>query len=156
MCPASRHNRTFASEREIVWLACGDFSLLHHATGYLRCVRCVLGPDRVTGVPVDTGEIETDYRQTPMLHAFAEALATGSVATDIPDTDDSRPILAEGIHGAKLAEWLNSTCSGSGARSVGRLPSIAIFVDGEGQNRFACRGCPAIVGRTQRANCCLS
>lgn len=111
------------------WLACGDFRQRITRQG-ISDGSDVSWIDRVTGVPIDTSEIETDYRQTPMLHAFAEALAIGSAATNIPDTEDPRPILAEGIHDAKLAEWLAQRVL-EVERSVGRLPSIAIFVDGD-------------------------
>ena len=111
------------------WLACGDFRQRITRQG-ISDASDVSWIDRVTGVTVDTSEIETDYRQTPKLHAFAEALAASAVATHIPDTEDPKPILAEGIQDAKLAEWLSQRVL-EVERSVGRLPSVAIFVDGD-------------------------
>jgi hypothetical protein len=113
------------------WLACGDFRQRITRQG-ISDASDVSWIGRVTGVSVDTSQIETDYRQTPMLHAFAEVLAMRSVAINVPDTEDPRPILAEGIHGAKLAQWLAQRVL-EVERSVGRLPSIAIFVDGDEQ-----------------------
>jgi hypothetical protein len=111
------------------WLACGDFRQRITRQG-ISDAADLSWIARVTGVPVDISEITTDYRQTPMLHALAEALATGSPPSKIPDTEDPRPILAEAIHDARLGRWLAQRVL-EVERSVGRLPSIAIFVDGD-------------------------
>lgn len=111
------------------WLACGDFRQRITRQG-ISDVSDLSWINRVIGVPVDTSEIRTDYRQTPALHAFAEALAARSTVAEVPDSKEPRPILAEGIHDAKLAEWLAQRIL-EVELSVDRLPSIAIFVDGD-------------------------
>lgn len=111
------------------WLACGDFKQRITREGIADAAD-VSWIQQVTGASVDISEITTDYRQTPKLHAFAEAIATGTAKPDIPATDDPHAILVENIHGAHLAAWLSERVLDV-ERSVGRLPSIAIFVDGD-------------------------
>ena len=111
------------------WLACGDFRQRITRQG-ISDASDVAWINRVAGVTVETKEIHTDYRQTQTLHAVAEALVRGSMTENIPDTEDPKPILVEGIHGARFADWLAQRVM-EVERSVGRLPSIAIFVDGD-------------------------
>lgn len=75
-----------------------------------------------------------DYRQSARLKVLANALATG---TTIPSgtmgtttEDEPAPLLMENISDHRLGSWLAERILEI-ERSVGRLPSIAVFVDGE-------------------------
>jgi hypothetical protein len=119
------------------WFACGDFRQRITRSG-------ILGPDDVqwiqdkTGIEsIDVREIAAEYRQSARLKGLAEALSSGTAQTSDTMTganekDDPAPLLVEGVSGNPLASWLTARIV-EVERSVGRLPSVAIFVDGENQ-----------------------
>lgn len=84
-------------------------------------------------------EIAIGYRQSQRLAAFADALATlhGGSRTHIcqpahMEDADIPPLLAEGLQGDALAGWLAARVL-EVERALRAVPSIAIFVDGDGQ-----------------------
>jgi hypothetical protein len=119
------------------WFACGDFRQRITRSG-------ILGPEDVRWIQTKTGiesidirEIAAEYRQSDRLKGLAEALSAGTArASDTMaganEKDDPAPLLVEGVSGNPLASWLTARIV-EVERSVGRLPSVAIFVDGENQ-----------------------
>ena len=112
------------------WLACGDFRQRItregiSGSGEVRWIQDVTGVDHI-----ETQEIKTDYRQSSKLHALAEALATHSSEKLNSTSQDPDPLLAEELVDALFASWLAGRIL-EVERSVGRLPSIAVFVDGD-------------------------
>lgn len=117
------------------WFACGDFRQRITGSG-------VMGPDeiewirRVAHVPeLEIRTITSEYRQSRRLKEFANALTAPDAGIDgvypAPTrTDDPAPLLAEGIQGEALGKWLAERIIDV-ERLVGRLPSIAVFVDSE-------------------------
>ena len=93
---------------------------------------------RVTGTNIDIRTIDIGYRQSHRLRELSDALAA-IVEPDIPtktnaprggEEADVRPLLAERLADAELAVWLSQRIY-EVERAIGRLPSIAIFVDGD-------------------------
>jgi DNA polymerase III delta prime subunit len=82
----------------------------------------------------DAREIKLGYRQSRLLAELAEEIAGRATQTPahIAASADAqiRPVLGEELRGQALAVWLRTRIQEI-ERSVGRLPSVAIFVDGE-------------------------
>lgn len=85
----------------------------------------------------DERKISIGYRQTKRLSSFGAAL--GGIAGDVSDLvrqpshvqdADIAPLLVEKAQGATLARWLCDRIRDV-ERAVGKVPSIAIFVDGD-------------------------
>jgi hypothetical protein len=118
------------------WFACGDLRQRITSNG-IRNRSEIDWLNRITGVQIDIKEIEIGYRQSQRLRDLADALSTldedGAVVTKPPrgeEEADVWPLLGEGLSGESLAEWLaERICEVEGA--IGRLPSIAVFVDGD-------------------------
>jgi DNA polymerase III delta prime subunit len=118
------------------WFACGDFDQRITSHG-------VRGNDEIEwlggagGDGVEVRKVNIAYRQSRRLRELAAALSTqrdgedaSLRAPDHGDGADVRPLLAEHHTGDRLASWLADRIS-EVERAVGKLPSIAVFVDGE-------------------------
>jgi len=112
------------------WFACGDFRQRITRHGILASdeLRWIAAKANVSQIEIR--QIETDYRQSPRLRALAEALDSGRLPDSLPVDGDPPPLLAEYLAGEELAAWLAERILEI-ERSVGSLPSIGIFVDGE-------------------------
>jgi superfamily I DNA/RNA helicase len=84
-------------------------------------------------------KISTGYRQTSRLASLAGAIGeiSGELSVHVRQPDHVQeanvaPLLAEDVGGARLAAWLNNRI-GEVEQAVGKVPSIAIFVDGDEQ-----------------------
>lgn len=94
--------------------------------------------NRVTGVAIEPREISVGYRQTKRLRELAEALSRLDDAAGVTITPPSGgaedveawPLIGEGLSGDSLAAWLAHRIA-EVEQTIGRLPSIAVFVDGE-------------------------
>jgi superfamily I DNA/RNA helicase len=92
----------------------------------------------VTSIAVEVRKIDIGYRQSQRLRGLSDALAEllmpGSNAkTKAPrgsEEADVRPILGENLADGELARWLAARID-EVEQAVGRLPSIAVFVDGD-------------------------
>jgi superfamily I DNA/RNA helicase len=89
------------------------------------------------GGEIDRRRVGRVYRQSPRLRELAASLSTrrdegaeGPWASGPEEAADVWPLLAERHTGGRLADWLADRIT-EVERAVGRLPSIAIFVDGE-------------------------
>lgn len=118
------------------WFACGDLRQRITSNG-IRNRTEIDWLNRVTGVRIDIKEIEIGYRQSQRLRDLADALSTldedGAVMTKPPrggEEADVWPLLGEGLSGESLAEWLAERIY-EVESAIGRLPSIAVFVDGD-------------------------
>ena len=87
----------------------------------------------------DFRKITIGYRQSGRLAALAGALSrlNGDVDTDLktpPDMEDADipPLLGEDLRNESLARWLRNRIR-EVERALGKVPSIAIFVDGDAQ-----------------------
>lgn len=120
------------------WFACGDLRQRITAHG-MRDNAEVEWLNRTTEINVDVRSINVGYRQSQKLRELSDALAALLDGDDRPETEPSKgsdeanawPLLGQGLTGKALAEWL-ATRIGEVEDAVGRLPSIAIFVDGDG------------------------
>jgi UvrD-like helicase C-terminal domain len=91
----------------------------------------------VSGVQIDIREIDIGYRQSQRLRDLADALAAlgtdGAVVTKAPrgsEEADVWPLLGEDLSEGRLAAWLAERIH-EVERAIGKLPSIAVFVDGD-------------------------
>jgi hypothetical protein len=114
------------------WFACGDFlqRITRHGVQDASDFRW-LAPD---GPAVELREVRIGYRQTRRLRDLAATLAGPEAdhAEEPVDQEDmdAWPLLAENHSGAMLGEWLANRVL-EVERAIGRLPSIAVFVDGD-------------------------
>jgi hypothetical protein len=117
------------------WFACGDLD--QRITGYgIRSVEEIKWLERFCDDSIEVRNVDIGYRQSRRLRELAAALSTQSgdregraKAPDWEEEADVRPLLAENLHGAGLARWITERIvEVEGA--LGKLPSIAIFVDG--------------------------
>ncbi|MGM4960912.1 ATP-binding domain-containing protein [Bradyrhizobium barranii] len=120
------------------WFACGD--LRQRITAHGISNEAEIGwLTRTTEINIDVRNINVGYRQSKKLRELSDALAFLLDGSERPETEPSKgseeanawPLLGEGLSGALLAQWL-ATRIGEVEDAVGRLPSIAIFVDGDG------------------------
>jgi hypothetical protein len=125
-----------ANPRLRSWFACGDLRQRITWNG-IQTRAEIEWLNRVTGVQIDVREIEIGYRQSQRLRDLANALsaldADGAVVTKPPrgsEEADVWPLLGEHLSGDNLAAWLAQRIY-EVETAIGRLPSIAVFVDGD-------------------------
>jgi superfamily I DNA/RNA helicase len=118
------------------WFACGDLRQRITANGIQDDAE-IAWLDKTTGVKIDLRRVDIGYRQSRRLRELSDALAglleTGAGATRAPPGDDEAdawPLLGESLSGDGLAQWLADRIH-EVERGIGRLPSIAVFVDGD-------------------------
>jgi superfamily I DNA/RNA helicase len=112
------------------WFACGDFRQRITRHGILAIHERSWIAAKANVFQIETRQIDTDYRQSPRLRVLAEALDSGRLPQALPVDGDPPPLLAEYLACEELATWLAQRILEI-ERSVGSLPSIGIFVDGE-------------------------
>lgn len=118
------------------WFACGDLRQRITTQG-MRDASELDWINRRTEITVDRRRINVGYRQSKNLRELSDALADLLDGSD-HETEASRgsdeanaaPLLAERLAGKPLAGWLADRI-GEVEDAVGRLPSIAVFVDGD-------------------------
>jgi hypothetical protein len=125
-----------ANPRLRSWFACGDLRQRVTAHG-IQSRAEIEWLNRATGVQIDIRDIEIGYRQSQRLRDLADALsandAAGAAVTTPPrgsEEADVWPLLGERLSGENLAAWLALRIYEVEA-AIGRLPSIAVFVDGD-------------------------
>lgn len=115
------------------WFACGDFRqriTLHgiqDASELPWIAKCTDIQEIVSR------DISIGYRQSHQLRLLTRALENRTALEDesTKDLDDDvSPLLVENLHGAELGEWISERIY-EVEQTVGRLPSIAVFVDGD-------------------------
>ena len=119
------------------WFACGDLRQRITAHG-IQDESEVDWLNRVAGVTIDIRRIDIGYRQSRRLRELSDALAAlldtrTKVVTKPPrggDEADVWPQLGEKLGENALARWLAERVY-EVERGIGRLPSIAVFVDGD-------------------------
>jgi hypothetical protein len=126
-----------ANPRLRSWFACGDLRQRITANG-VRDRSELEWLNSAAGIQIDIREIDIGYRQSQRLRDLADALAAldgdSKVTTKAPrgsEEADVWPLLGEGLSEDKLAAWLAERIH-EVERAIGRLPSIAVFVDGDG------------------------
>jgi hypothetical protein len=125
-----------ANPRLRSWFACGDLRQRITTNGIQD--RSELDwLNSSAGIQIDIREIDIGYRQSQRLRDLADALtaldADDKVKTKAPrgsEEADVWPLLGEGLSEGKLAAWLAERID-EVERAIGRLPSIAVFVDGD-------------------------
>lgn len=117
------------------WFACGDFRQRITLTGIgseseLRWIEKTCGIEPA----IELKSIELSYRQSERLQEFSEA-----INPDLPILQDGRqsahqddppPLLLEGAAQADASSWLARRVTEI-EKVLGRLPSIAVFVNGD-------------------------
>jgi hypothetical protein len=119
------------------WFACGDLRQRITTHGISDDSE-ITWLNRVSDTRIDIRTINIGYRQSQKLRELSDALATLLGGGERQYTEASKgseeanawPLLAEGLSGKPLARWLAARI-GEVEDAVGRLPSIAIFVDGD-------------------------
>jgi hypothetical protein len=119
------------------WFASGDLRQRIMATG-LQAESEIQWLNRTTGINIDIRRIGIGYRQGQRLRELSDTLAllldpATRTKTDPPRGDeeaDAWPLLGENLSGDALAQWLADRIY-EVERCIGRLPSIAVFVDGD-------------------------
>jgi hypothetical protein len=109
------------------WFACGDLRQRLTAHG-LQSIEELEWLNRRTRAMVEPRDISTGYRQTKKLEVFTRALLGEEVAS--AETDEPPILFEPGLQGAPLVDWLSRRVMEIN-QALGRLPSIAIFVDGD-------------------------
>jgi GTPase SAR1 family protein len=115
------------------FFACGDLlqRVTHHGIRSMKQVEWV-------SKDIEVRPVNIAYRQSKMLIQLARSIAAlGGESLDsiitpkaYIDNEGEKPVLAENIEGNDLAVWLGDrVCEVE--RRIGKLPSIAIFVDEE-------------------------
>lgn len=125
-----------ANPRLRSWFACGDLRQRITENG-IQDRSELEWLNNVAGIHIDLREIDIGYRQSERLRDLADAVAAldavGPVKTKAPrgsEEADVWPLLGENLSGNQLATWLAGHIE-EVERGVGRLPSIAVFVDGD-------------------------
>jgi hypothetical protein len=125
-----------ANPRLRSWFACGDLRQRITANG-LQDRSELDWLNGTAGIQIDIREIDIGYRQSHRLRNLADALAaldpSGEATTKAPrgsEEADVWPLLGEGLSEGKLGAWLAERID-EVERAIGRLPSIAVFVDGD-------------------------
>jgi UvrD-like helicase C-terminal domain len=119
------------------WFASGDLRQRITAIG-LQDESELQWLNRTAGINIDIRRIGVGYRQSRRLRDLSDALAglldpASKTRTDAPREDeeaDVLPLLGENLSGDALAHWLADRIY-EVERGIGRLPSIALFVDGD-------------------------
>lgn len=118
------------------WFACGDLRQRVTSSG-IQSEAELDWLNHASGVQIDVRKIDIGYRQSRKLRQFSDALAElldpGAQKTRSPsetEEADVWPLLAEGVSGTALGTWLADRID-EVEQSVGSLPSIAVFVDGD-------------------------
>lgn len=118
------------------WFACGDLRQRITANG-LQDRSELEWLNRAAGIQIDIREIDIGYRQSKRLRDLADALASqdmiGNGTTKAPrgsEEADVWPLLGEALSEETLAAWLARRIH-EVELAIGRLPSIAVFVDGD-------------------------
>jgi UvrD-like helicase C-terminal domain len=118
------------------WFASGDLRQRITSNGIQNRAE-IEWLNRVTGVLIDIREIEIGYRQSQRLRDLANALAAldgdGPVVTKQPresEEADVWPIVGEHLSQDNVGAWLAQRIF-EVETAIGRLPSIAVFVDGD-------------------------
>jgi hypothetical protein len=119
------------------WFACGDLRQRITSNG-IRDTAELTWLDRTTGSRIDVRQIDIGYRQSRRLRELSDALAfllgPGPGVTKPPradDDDDVWPLLGENLSAEDAASWLAERIHEVEV-ALGGLPSIAVFVDGDG------------------------
>jgi hypothetical protein len=119
------------------WFASGDLRQRVTATG-LQDESEIQWLNRIAGIQIDVRRIEIGYRQSHQLRLLSDALAqlldassTRKTAPPRGDEEaDAWPLLGERLSGDALVLWLADRIE-EVERAIGKLPSIAVFVDGD-------------------------
>jgi hypothetical protein len=119
------------------WFACGDLRQRITAQG-IQDEAEIKWLNQLEGVTIDIRRVDIGYRQSRRLRELSDALAAlldsrTKVVTKPPRGDkeaDVWPQLGERLEGNALARWLADRIH-EVERGIGRLPSIAVFVDGD-------------------------
>ena len=119
------------------WFACGDLRQRITANGIQNDSE-IAWVNHTTGIRVDTRKIDIGYRQSRRLRDLSDALGTlldgnSKAITNAPrgsEEADVWPLLGEHLAGTALAKWLADRIH-EVERAIGKLPSIAVFVDGD-------------------------
>jgi UvrD-like helicase C-terminal domain len=119
------------------WFACGDLRQRITSHG-IRNDADIEWLNRTAEIEVDVRTINIGYRQSRRLRELSDALAVLLDDVERPETQaakgseeaNARPLLGERLAGKLLAKWLAKRIE-EVEDSIGRLPSIAIFVDGD-------------------------
>jgi hypothetical protein len=119
------------------WFASGDLRQRITAVG-LQDEGEIGWLNRTAGIKVDVRTINIGYRQSRRLRVLSDAIAllldsTSTITTEAPQGDDEAdawPLLGENLSGELLARWLAERID-EVEKAIGRLPSIAVFVDGD-------------------------
>jgi UvrD-like helicase C-terminal domain len=125
-----------ANPRLRSWFACGDLRQRITANG-LQDRSEFEWLNSSAGITIDIREIDIGYRQSQRLRNLADALAALDVGAEVTtkaprgsEEADVCPLLGEGLSEGKLGAWLAERID-EVERAIGRLPSIAVFVDGD-------------------------
>lgn len=118
------------------WFACGDFD--QRITSYgVRNLNEIAWLEKIEGDSIETRNVNILYRQSYRLKKLAAALSTHEdyESKDFNEHKDEHdadiyPLLAENCIGDSLATWLADRIIEI-ENALGKLPSIAVFVDGE-------------------------
>lgn len=119
------------------WFASGDLRQRITATG-MQDESEIEWLNRTAGIKIDVRRIAIGYRQSRRLRLLSDSLgrlldARSSTETESPRGDeetDVLPLLGENLSENMLAHWLADRI-GEVERAIGKLPSIAVFVDGD-------------------------
>lgn len=116
------------------WFACGDFNQRVTSNG-IRNIEEINWLRQVTDKSIELREVNIPYRQSSRLQLLADALSEDNTPTSVKEPvffedADVWPLLAEGYAENRLASWLTDRIVEIES-AVGKLPSIAIFVEEE-------------------------
>jgi UvrD-like helicase C-terminal domain len=119
------------------WFACGDLRQRVTANGIQDDAE-IEWLNHTAGINIDIHRIDIGYRQSRRLRDLSDALAMlldadSEMITKPPrgsEEADVWPLLVENLSGDDLAQWLGERIH-EVEMAVGRLPSIAVFVDGD-------------------------
>jgi hypothetical protein len=119
------------------WFASGDLRQRITATG-LQDETELQWLNPTAGINIDIRRIRIGYRQSQRLRELSDSLAllldpASKTRTDSPrgeEEADVWPLLGENLSGDALVQWLAGRIY-EVERGIGRLPSIAVFVDGD-------------------------
>mgnify|MGYP001616517393 CR=1 FL=1 len=118
------------------WFACGDFRQRVTLSGIASLDELDWIEKQTAVSNIDRRGVKRYYRQSPRLIALATELAKlqgfEEEQTEVANSEfpDYVPLCIENLSGDVLAKWLSARIVEI-EQSVGHLPSIAIFVDGD-------------------------